>query len=296
MLGTCPYRALPLGAASAAAEPPINRNQFKPEQPTAVSPHPYSSNSGPPRGEARLRGGTTLDNALGLLRADAAWEPAVARLRELKQSGGAQAEAAAADYVGVYAGRRGAMIIDVVASRQRSYGKRVRPMVAAWVAAHQEPTITALAENRLDAAQYGLSEAEVETIATAAQRFREFGEAEGLAATADEDQLCLRWAERYGPFEHAPRLDPVVGSVKGIGLALWSYMRMRSGANTLKVDVRVRKALKQLGFSVPHDSDHAVLIIAKAAAEEAGLPLLVLDQLLWSAQELHQIISEGEIA
>lgn len=225
-----------------------------------------------------------MDNALGLLRADAAWEPAVARLRELKQSGGAQAEAAAADYVGVYAGRRGAMIVDVVASRQRSYVKRVRPMVAAWVTAHQEPTITVLAANRLDAAQYGLSEAEVETIATVAQRFREFAEAEGLTATADEDQLCLRWAERYGPFEHAPRLDPVVGSVKGIGLALWSYMRMRSGANTLKVDVRVRKALMNLGFSVPRDSDHAVLIIAKSAAEEAGLPLLVLDQLLWSAQ------------
>jgi hypothetical protein len=225
-----------------------------------------------------------LDNALGLLRADATWEQAVARLRELKQSGCAQAEAAAADYVGVYAGRRGAMIVDVVASRQRSYTKRVRPMVAAWVAAHAEPTIAALAANRLDAAQYGLSEAEVETIATVAQQFREFAQAEGLTATADEDQLCLRWAERYGPFEHAPRLDPVVGSVKGIGLALWSYMRMRSGANTLKVDVRVKNSLKKLGFSVPHDSDHAVLIIAKAAAEEADLPLLVLDQLLWSAE------------
>jgi hypothetical protein len=225
-----------------------------------------------------------MDTALELLRTDAAWEPAVARLRDLNQSGGAQAEAAAAAYVGIYEGRRGAMIVDVVASRQRSYKKRVEPMVAAWVAAHAEPTITALAENRLDAAQYGLSEAEVETIASVAQRFREFAEAEGLPAATDEDQLCLRWAQRYGPFEHAPRLDPVVGSVKGIGLALWSYMRMRSGANTLKVDVRVRKALKQLGFSVPHDSDHAVLIIAKAVAEEAGLPLLVLDQLLWSAQ------------
>jgi len=225
-----------------------------------------------------------VDNALELLRTDAAWEQAVARLRELKQSGGAQAKSAAAAYVGVYAGRRGAMIVDVVASRQRSYKKRVEPMVANWMAASTEHTITALAANRLNAKQYGLSVAEVETIATVAQRFLEFAEAEGLPAAADEDQLCLRWADRYGPFEHAPRLDPVVGSVKGIGLALWSYMRMRSGANTLKVDVRVRKALKQLGFSVPHDSDHAVLIIANAAAEEVGLPLLVLDQLLWSAQ------------
>jgi hypothetical protein len=46
----------------------------------------------------------------------------------------------------------------------------------------------------------------------------------------------------------------------------------------------VRKALRNLGFSVPRDSDHAVLIIAKAAAEEVGLSLLVLDQLLWDAE------------
>lgn len=228
-----------------------------------------------------------MDTALDPLRADPAWEPAVARLGDLKQSGSAQAKSAAAAYVGVYAGRRGAMIVDVVASRQRSYTKRVRPMVANWMAASPEHTIAALAANRLDAAQYGLSEAEVETIATVAQRFREFAEAEGLSATADEDQLCLVWAERYGPFAHAPRLDPVVGSVKGIGLALWSYMRMRSGANTLNVDVHVKNSLKKLGFPVPHDSDHAVLIIAKAAAEEAISPLLVLDQLLWSAQQPH---------
>ena len=225
-----------------------------------------------------------MNTALDLLRADPAWKPAVERLRDLKQSRGAQAKATAADYVGIYAGRRGAMIIDVVASRQRSYTKRVKPMVANWMAASTEHTITALAANGLNAKQYGLSEAEVETIATVAHRFREFAEAEGLTAAADEDQLCLRWAERYGPFEHAPRLDPVVGSVKGIGLALWSYMRMRSGANALKVDGRVRKALTRMGFTVPSDSDRAVLIIAKGAAEEVGLSLLVLDQLLWNGE------------
>lgn len=219
-----------------------------------------------------------------LLRADPAWSPAVANLTALKLSNGAQAEADADAYVGVYEGCRGAMIVDVIASRQRSYKKRVQPMVAIWKAANEDHTIAALAENRLDAVRYGLSQAEVETIATVAQRFREFANAEGLTAPTGEDELCRVWAERYGPFEHAPRLDPVVGSVKGIGLALWSYMRMRSGANALKVDVRVRKALKNLGFSVPGDSDHAVLIIAKAAAEEVGLSLLVLDQLLWGAR------------
>jgi hypothetical protein len=37
----------------------------------------------------------------------------------------------------------------------------------------------------------------------------------------------------------------------------------------------------ELEFPVP-DDDHAALMIAKAAAQEVDLPLLVLDQLLWA--------------
>jgi N-glycosylase/DNA lyase len=64
-------------------------------------------------------------------------------------------------------------------------------------------------------------------------------------------------------------------------MALWSYMRMRSGANAIKIDVRVKRALRELEFPVP-DDDHAALMIAKSAAQEVDLPLLVLDQLLWA--------------
>lgn len=75
----------------------------------------------------------------------------------------------------------------------------------------------------------------------------------------------------------------MVGCVKGIGLALFAYMRMRSGADAIKPDIRVKKALRHLGFAVP-DDDHAVLILAKAAAEEIRVSRLVLDQLLWRFQ------------
>ena len=71
-----------------------------------------------------------------------------------------------------------------------------------------------------------------------------------------------------------------MGCVKGIGIALFAYMRMRSGADAIKPDVRVRKSLRSLGFVVPGD-DHAVLVLAKAAAIEIGVSRLVLDQLLW---------------
>jgi len=55
---------------------------------------------------------------------------------------------------------------------------------------------------------------------------------------------------------------------------------MRSGADAIKPDIRVIRALRSLGFSVP-DGEHAVLLIAKAAAGEIAVSRLVLDQLLW---------------
>ena len=128
--------------------------------------------------------------------------------------------------------------------------------------------------------RYGLSDREVDTIHEVANRLRAFAAQERLTTAEQEDRLCRAWADRYGAFEHAPMLDPVVGSVKGIGLALFAYARMRSGADAIKPDVRVKKGLRSLGFSVP-DDEHAVLLVATAAAEDIGMSRLVLDQLLW---------------
>ena len=71
-----------------------------------------------------------------------------------------------------------------------------------------------------------------------------------MAAFADglglsEDEGCLRWAHGVAGLEHAPGLDPVVGSVNGIGPALFAYLRMRSGADALKPDLRVARALRK---------------------------------------------------
>jgi hypothetical protein len=72
----------------------------------------------------------------------------------------------------------------------------------------------------------------------------------------------------------------VAGSVTGIGPALFAYLRMRSGADALKPDLRVVRALRTLGFHVPV-GEHAILVVARAAADETAISLLVLDQLLW---------------
>jgi hypothetical protein len=112
--------------------------------------------------------------------------------------------------------------------------------------------------------------------------------AENLVAFAssrrlDEDTACQASAEEVDGLEHAHRLDPVVGGVAGIGPALFAYMRMRCGANALKPDVRVGRELRRLGFEVPAD-DHAILVVAKAAAAKLAVDALVLDQLLWWAE------------
>ena len=71
-----------------------------------------------------------------------------------------------------------------------------------------------------------------------------------------------------------------MGSVSGIGVALFAYLRMFGGADAIKPDVRVRKALLRAGLSVA-DGPVAVLTMAEAMAEEVGLGELVFDQLCW---------------
>jgi hypothetical protein len=104
--------------------------------------------------------------------------------------------------------------------------------------------------------------------------------AQGLVRYCDrhglsEEDGVREWGLGASPFDHAPKLEPYVGSVKGMGPALFAYLRMRSGADALKPDLRVRDGLNALGFAVPRD-EHAILV-AHAAAEEVGLALLLLD-------------------
>ena len=158
-------------------------------------------------------------------------------------------------YAAAYDGARGAMIVDVVASRQRRYTSRVTGIVSDWKVQNAEHTIAWLADHRLEHQRYGLSDGEVDTIHEVANRLRAFAAQEGLTTAEQEDRLCRVWADGCGASGTAPKLDPVIGSVKGIGLALFAYARMRSGADvSIKPDVRVKKGLRSLGFSVPDET------------------------------------------
>lgn len=213
---------------------------------------------------------------LALLRKREGWTEAVAMLNDLAQQKGEGARGAAKVYANVYEGRRGAMVFDVVASRQRKYKTKVLPLVSRWEAAVSAPTLRAMASSPLEAKDYGLTSGEPTTMRTVAANLLELAEDGGMS----DDEACRLWAEGVGGLQHAHNLDPVVGSVSGIGPALFAYMRMRCGANALKPDVRVIGALRGLGFSTPGDA-HSVITIAQGAAAEVSLDLLTLDQLLW---------------
>ena len=58
---------------------------------------------------------------LDVLRDRPEWPTAMERLRQLYTRGGAAAQEAAVGYDQKYARQRGAMVVDVVASRQRNY-------------------------------------------------------------------------------------------------------------------------------------------------------------------------------
>lgn len=217
---------------------------------------------------------------LPLLRKRDGWTEGVANLKGLAERKGEEARRAAENYASVYEGRRGAMVFDVVASRQRKYTKRVRPLVSRWEGAASNSTLVAMVSTPLDASDYGLKAPEPSTMQTIAANLLSFAKEAGVS----EDEACRLWAEGVEGLQHAHKLDPVVGSVSGIGPALFAYMRMRCGANALKPDVRVKEALQGLGLTTPGDA-HSIITIAQGAAAEVGLDLLSLDQLLWMRED-----------
>ncbi len=90
-----------------------------------------------------------------LFHSDPGWGCAVENLRGLESEHGEEAQARALGYAAAYDGARGAMIVDVVASRQRRYKSRVTGIVSDWKAQNAEHTMAWLADHRLEHQRYG---------------------------------------------------------------------------------------------------------------------------------------------
>jgi hypothetical protein len=176
-----------------------------------------------------------------------------------------------------YSGKRGAMVVDVLASRQRQYKSRVLKIVEDWSSRVPYASLRDLVENPLDQAFFGLRKGESDSMTKVAAGLLRFGEDFEIDK---DDQICKRWARAVEEFRFAPKLDPYVGHVDGMGIALFAYLRKLSGVDAIKPDVRVRKKLNSFGFDVP-DGTQELMMLSEILADELGISKSKFDDFLW---------------
>ena len=215
--------------------------------------------------------GSKLTN-LDWYKSNAGFQASVGKLKPLFDQAAVSNEAHSR-----YSGARGAMVVDVVTSRQRQYETRVLGIVRKWSATVPESSLQELSKNPLDKKTYGLRDGESETIQAVAKGFLRFGEDQNIT---DEDEICFAWATAVEELRFTPKLDPYIGSIEGMGIALFSYARKLSGADAIKPDVRVRQRLKSLGIDVP-DGSQALMMLCELLAEELGVTRSHFDTVLW---------------
>lgn len=214
-----------------------------------------------------------------LLRHEHSWHTAIGELRELWAAHGDEARTRVAEVQKRYVDRRAAMIVDAVMSVQQDYERKVLPLVARFEETPAAASLEALSElNGVDQTLFNNSPKRTATIVGVAQGLLRYGRERRL----DEEQAVPSWARVTDGLEFAHDSEPYVGRVQGIGLALMGYLRLLGGADSIKVDDRVIRRLRQLGFDLgePPQSRRG-LMTCVLAAQEVGMRLGELDQLLW---------------
>jgi len=176
-----------------------------------------------------------------------------------------------------YQDKRGAMIIDVVCSRRRNYEKRVIPMVNKWIEAVKNPSLKTLSIEGAEFAELGLMANENGTLKNVAKGLLRFGEENEIE---NENEICFKWGKESEKYVFNYFLEPHVGNVKGIGFALFSYLRILCGANTLKIDSRIIDCLKYLGFNTDKKPEELYLTCIEIS-RELQIDLITLDQFFW---------------
>ena len=170
----------------------------------------------------------------------------------------------------LYEGKRGLMVVDVVASRQRKYDEYVVPkLLPTYISKAKDLSLNSLAKNAPTWMKLRTGEALV--MKQVAQKITEYSR---ISKFSNEDELCKAWAIDE-------KQSSQVMDINGIGPALYQYLRMLCGADSLKSDLRVKKGLKKLGLPVNWFTDDGVLELCKLIANKAGCSLVELDQCLF---------------
>jgi hypothetical protein len=162
------------------------------------------------------------------------------------------------------------MVVDVVASRQRKYEEYVKPkLLPTYVERAKDLSLASLADKAPTWMKLRVGEALV--MKQVAQQIIKYSK--NISGTG-EDELCKAWAEDKA-------YSSQVLEIKGIGPALYQYLRMLCGADSLKSDLRVKRGLQKLGLPIHWFSDEGVLELCMVLANEIGCTLVELDQCLY---------------
>ncbi|WP_435180480.1 hypothetical protein [Halorussus sp. AFM4] len=103
-----------------------------------------------------------------------------------------------------------------------------------------------------------------------------------VSGSDDLDRL-QQWARDADPYNYTT--DPF-GSINGVGLRTFQYLRMNAGIDTVKPDIQVRRFVEAIADVIesPHldaSSDQAVLESCEWISAETGYRLIELDQIAW---------------
>ena len=217
--------------------------------------------------------------ALNSLRFDPRWQPAVSYFQALATQNSAQATADEAAFMKAMQGEAPLVVLDVVMSLRTRYAT-LAPKLASWHQANPTTTLAdfATAPPTSIAPRGGLvsakRQASIKGIAAALLEV-------GNSNDSDWKRLTT-WAKNAEALRYTHTLDSV-GAVKGVGVAAYTYLLMRSGVDTIKPDVRIKEELVKSGLasSTKALDDHSALLLAECMAQELGVTRLWFDQLLW---------------
>jgi hypothetical protein len=79
------------------------------------------------------------------------------------------------------------------------------------------------------------------------------------------------------------RNDPIKRGLKGIGISAIQYLRMQAGVDTVKPDIRVKKALADLDIVCPDDLE--TIKVCEKFAKGLGIRPMEFDFILWYSRE-----------
>lgn len=167
------------------------------------------------------------------------------------------------------------MVVDVVSSRQRKYETYVKSkLVPQYKSKISDLSLSYLSMNAPD--WMPLRKGEAQTMSEVSKLLTSYGIENNISK---EDEICFVWA-------HDVDAQQSMLDINGIGPALLQYLRMLSGADTLKVDVRVIETLRQAGLPVDWFSAEGIFQLCKSISREIGCSMVELDQMLWYFLEL----------